>query len=313
MMDDILIIVVSEGGGAGVDARRKMEGFREQRLVVLPEYMQRELARHALTRDLFVSDIGFFPRAEYHYRERPEGADSHIFIYCIEGEGAVELKGRPAAPVTPGRLAVIPAGIPHRYWAAERQPWSIYWFHLKGGHAGEFIRVYGLDQEPFALPRELAQTFVAQVDQALAMIAGRPYSLPIHIHCAQAIRWLLSGMGQALLEAGAGRKPGTRLDPAIRYMKEHIATTVRLPELARHTGISRQHLIHLFKRETGFSPIDYFLRLKMHHAANMLDTTDLTVKEVAAAVGMSDPYYFSRLFKKMIGHPPTDYRKIPKG
>jgi len=313
MMDDILINWESRGSGTDVDARRKMDGFREQRLVVLPEHMQRELAQHALTRDLFVSDIGFFPRAEYHYRERPDGADSHIFIYCIKGEGAVELEGRPAAPVTPGSLAVIPAGVPHRYWAAERHPWSIYWFHLKGGHAGEFIRIYGLSHEPFELPGPLAQTFVALVDQAIAMIAGRPYALPVHIHCAQTMRWLLSGMGQALLEADSGRKPGTRLELAIRYMKEHIATTVRLPELARHTGISRQHLNHLFKRETGFSPIDYFLRLKMHHAANMLDTTDLTVKEVAAAVGMPDPYYFSRLFKKMIGQSPTGYRNIPKG
>jgi AraC-like DNA-binding protein len=292
---------------------RKKDGFPDERLVVLPEYMQRELAGHPLTRHLFISDIGYFPRAGHHYRERPDGADSHIFIYCIDGEGAVETADRPQTPVKPGFLAVIPAGVPHRYWASEKRPWSIYWFHLKGDHAAEFIRLYGFDQGPFEIPRAFAPTFIAHVDQALAMIESRPYSLHLQIHCSQNMRWLLSGLGQSMLEAGSGRKPGTRLEMAIRYMNERIATSVSLAELARHTGVSRQHLIHLFKKETGFSPIDYFLRTKMQHAAGMLDLTDLTVKEVAAAVGISDPYYFSRMFKKMMGLAPSAYRKIPKG
>lgn len=292
---------------------RKKDGFPDERLVVLPEYMQRELTGHPLTRHLFISDIGYFPRAGHHYRERPDGADSHIFIYCIDGEGAVETADRPQAPVRPGFLAVIPAGVPHRYWASEKRPWSIYWFHLKGDHAGEFIRLYRFDQGPFEIPRTFAPTFVAHVDQALAMIESRPYSLHLQIHCSQNMRWLLSGLGQSMLEAGIGRKPGTHLEMAIRYMNERIATSVSLAELARHTGVSRQHLIHLFKKETGFSPINYFLRTKMQHAAGMLDLTDLTVKEVAAAVGMSDPYYFSRMFKKMMGLAPSAYRKIPKG
>lgn len=96
-------------------------------------------------------------------------------------------------------------------------------------------------------------------------------------------------------------------------MNEHIATSIRLPELAQSTGLSKQLLIYLFKKDTGFSPIDYFLRMKMQHAANMLDRTDLTVKEAALTVGMADPYYFSRIFKKLMGHSPTEYRKIPKG
>jgi AraC-like DNA-binding protein len=78
-------------------------------------------------------------------------------------------------------------------------------------------------------------------------------------------------------------------------------------------GLSKQHVIHLFNREAGFSPIDYFLRMKMQRAARMLDLTNLTVKDISGSVGITDPYYFSRLFKKVMGYSPTDYRNIPKG
>ncbi|WP_245946782.1 AraC family transcriptional regulator [Paenibacillus cellulosilyticus] len=291
----------------------KKEGFREQRYFILPEYMQNELAAAELTRQLFVSDIGVFLQAKHHHRARPEGADAHIFIYCVEGEGIVERDGQETVHLRPGNLIVIPAGVPHQYWASDPNPWSIYWFHVKGDHAEQFIRLYELDREPRQLPRSIVSEFIARIDHSLAMMTARPFSIHTHVHISQTIRWLLSSIGHELMHVSQDTRRGAHLDHAIRYMNEHIATSIRLPDLASYTGLSKQHLSHLFNKETGFSPIDYFLRMKMQHAAIMLDLTDLTVKEIAAAIGINDPYYFSRMFKKLIGHSPTEYRKIPKG
>lgn len=215
--------------------------------------------------------------------------------------------------ISPGTLVVIPAGVPHRYWASEGDPWSIYWFHLKGDHAGELCRHYGLESHPIQMPRAFVSEFIARLDQTLAILTDRPYSLSTHIYVSQTLRWLISGLGQEFIRTHQDRKREHHLENAIRYMEEHIAASIRLPDLASYTGISKQHLIYLFNKETGFSPIDYFLRMKMQHAANMLDLTDLTVKEISASIGMEDPYYFSRMFKKLMGQAPTEYRKIPKG
>jgi AraC-like DNA-binding protein len=69
----------------------------------------------------------------------------------------------------------------------------------------------------------------------------------------------------------------------------------------------------LFKEQTGYSPIDYFIRLRMHQACQLLDTSQLSVKRIAAALGYDDPLYFSRVFKGVNDISPTEYRLMRKG
>lgn len=292
---------------------RKPEGFEEEKLFILPDYMQTELSRSELTRDLFVSDIGFFPHARHHYRERPEGSDSHIFIFCSEGEGWIELGQQPAITLTQNHLAVIPAHTPHRYGASAHAPWSIYWFHLQGDHTTAFIQMYGMDTGPLHLPIGAMTEYKDVFDKCYYLLSDKTYSLPIHTHVSQSIRQLISSIG---INAGGTAKDKKReqyLEIAIRYMNDRIEDAIRLPALAKHTGLSRQHLILLFNEETGFPPIEYFLRMKIQKAAQMLSLTALSVKEVAANIGIADPYYFSRLFKKMTGSAPSAFRNVPKG
>ncbi|NOU71967.1 helix-turn-helix domain-containing protein [Paenibacillus sp. LMG 31458] len=296
-----------------MDNTRKPEGFEEEKLFVLPDYMQTELSRSELTRDLFISDIGFFPRARHHYRERPEGSDSHIFIFCSDGEGWIELDQHKTFPLTQNHLAVIPAKTPHRYGASSNAPWSIYWFHLQGDHAAAFIRMYDMDAGPLHLPIGAQTDFKDVFDKCYALLSDKTYSLPIHTHVSQSIRQLISGIGISAGGTAKDKKREQYLELAIRYMSDRLEDSIKLPELAKHTGLSKQHLILLFNEETGFPPIEYFLRMKIQRAAQMLSLTGLTIKEVAASIGITDPYYFSRLFKKMTGSAPSAYRNVPKG
>ncbi|GGG62612.1 AraC family transcriptional regulator [Paenibacillus radicis (ex Gao et al. 2016)] len=295
-----------------MDELRKSEGFEEEKLFVLPAYHIEELSRYELTRGLFVSDIGFFPEAQYHYRERPDGCDAHIFIYCLRGEGWLELNGR-TVPVPEHHLAVIPAGAAHRYGASAARPWSIYWFHLKGEHVADYIQLYGLDSGPLPLPAALYAEWADNFSRCFELLTDKPYSMPVQVHVSQSMGQLLGRIGLGSGGTARDRKKRQDLERAIQYMSERLSDVITLPELAAHTGLSKQHLIFMFNQETGFPPIEYFLRMKMQKAGQLLSLTSLTVKEIAASVGVSDPYYFSRLFKKRMGASPTEYRSAPKG
>lgn len=291
---------------------QKREGFPEEKLFVLPDYLEAELSGFELTRGFYASDIGLFPRARYHYRERPEGCDAHIVIYCAEGSGWVELEGK-TSPLREGQLAVIPAGMPHRYGASAEAPWSIYWFHLKGEQVAAHLQLYGLGGAPVSVPIGLQSRFLESFDRCYGLLADKPYSLPAQVHVSQTLGQLLGAIGLGSGGSARHRKREEDLERAIRYMNERLHSSVALADLAAHTGLSKQHLIYLFKQETGFPPVDYYLRLKMQKAGQLLSLTALSVKEIAAGVGFGDPYYFSRMFKKLMGVSPTEYRSVPKG
>ncbi|WP_135554751.1 AraC family transcriptional regulator [Paenibacillus cymbidii] len=292
---------------------RKPDGFDSQKLFIQPDYMLKELDRSDLTRSLHVGDIGCFPSARYHYRERKDGCDTPIFIYCAEGEGWIVLPGDRTFRVAEGQLAVIPAGVPHRYGASAEDPWTIYWFHLQGDHAGQLISLYGLDAGPAPLPLGTRSRWLEGFEQMYALLTDKTYSVPVQAHAAQIARHMVSTAGLTAGRTAQDKKRERYLEQAIRYMTDRLSDSVTLSGLARHTGVSKQHLIHLFNRETGCPPIEYFLRMKIRRAGQLLDLTDLSIKEISAVVGLSDPYYFSRLFKKVMGCSPTTYRKIPKG
>jgi len=100
-------------------------------------------------------------------------------------------------------------------------------------------------------------------------------------------------------------------DPALQamlYIEEHYAEPITLESLAEILSYSIPQLSVLFKKKTGYSVIDYVIRKRIEYAKTMLTQTDATVKEIAASVGYKDSFYFGRIFKKVVGISPAQYR-----
>ena len=83
--------------------------------------------------------------------------------------------------------------------------------------------------------------------------------------------------------------------------------------MAALASLSRSRYVDLFKQQTGYAPIDYFIRLRMHRACQLLDTTALSIKAVATELGYEDPLYFTRVFRAVVEMAPTAYRRMRKG
>ena len=99
----------------------------------------------------------------------------------------------------------------------------------------------------------------------------------------------------------------------IDFMEKNTDKMLSLRDLTVCSNLSKTQLTAIFKEKTGYSPIDFFIRLKIQKACLNLDFTDMTISEVASNIGYNDQYYFSRLLKKIMGKSPSDYRKINKG
>ena len=96
------------------------------------------------------------------------------------------------------------------------------------------------------------------------------------------------------------------------FLEENYADDISLEELSRNLGISQSYLSRSFKKETGESLIDFLTKIRIDRAAELLKG-EMRTADVAAAVGLPDPKYFSRVFKKVKGISPSDYRESVKG
>jgi AraC-like DNA-binding protein len=106
-----------------------------------------------------------------------------------------------------------------------------------------------------------------------------------------------------------GKKKTTdQVDLSIDFMQKNLKLTLSLEDIARSVNLSASHYSAIFKKKTGFAPVEYFNHLKIQKACQYLQFTDLRVKEIAAELGIEDPYYFSRMFSKLMSVSPNDYR-----
>lgn len=273
----------------------------------LPASMLEKLAVHPLTCDLYPRVFGYYPNARGHRMQRRHH-DDWLLIYCADGAGTLTLD-TPHKPlnVRAGDLILLPPGVPHRYQAAPKRPWTIYWVHFLGAKAALFQQLLGTDARHPVVSVGLLPRLLSEFQGLMApRLAGN--HMPVYIHQALLLQELLGycALHQSQIEKRS--KAPFNLDGLHAYMQQNIRQHLSLQQLADFVGLSPHHFSRRYKHLTGESPVQHFLQLKMQHACFLLEVSGDSVQSVAQELGYEDAYYFSRLFKRIIGLAPDHYR-----
>jgi AraC-like DNA-binding protein len=293
--------------------KAKTQWFPGQIIYFLPASLLDQVGRHPLGIGLHVKCLGWYPKARWHRIERPHGLDECILIFCTRGKGWAEIDGR-RFTIAASEVLLIPANKPHAYGAADDDPWSIHWAHFAGTAAASYASLLPVQEYMLSIPsadaKEIARMFRKSYRLASTGLTERTVLLTSHT-----LRYVL---GLLFFQTGRTLGGGSRaiahdLTKSIEFMRANVARPLTLQELSRHTGLSPTRFSAIFREQTGSSPVDHHIRLRMQAACHYLDTTALRVKEVAAKLGYDDPYYFSRIFQKILGSSPLAYRRSVKG
>lgn len=115
-------------------------------------------------------------------------------------------------------------------------------------------------------------------------------------------------------EASGCRQSPTarRLSVCLDYMRQYLDRPLKISDLSALVGLSESRFYFWFRRVNRDTPLNWFIRLRMKRAGELLAVTSLPVKEIAAQVGYADPLYFSRRFKSVYGVAPRLYRARTK-
>lgn len=287
----------------------KKDGFEGQRAIVLPKsIINKFCVNNPLINRAYITDIGYYPKAKFHLRERPLGAEQNILIYCIEGKGQITIDQKNFA-ILPGDFFVIPNGKPHSYETDLNTPWTIYWCHFKGDQTDEIINQIYIKSNSLKSTVLFNDYRIELFDKLYSNLEkGYSYENISYVNLILP-QFLSSFLFTEKFNFNIEDNIEDIVDQSIHFMQENLSKPISLNELAQNINSSTSHYCAIFKKKTGFPPIEYLNHLKIQKACQYLQFTELRIKEIAFKIGIEDQYYFSRLFTKTMGFSPTQYRE----
>ena len=282
------------------------DGFLGEKQINVPrEIVVNRLSKKKFIDSLFITHIGYFPKAKFHYRERQYGCPDNILIYCVEGKGHYQTATK-SFTLNANQFMILPPGKFHIYQADLQNPWSIYWVHFSG-HKVKQLNEW-MKTEDYEQPTDIEynKKLIDQWFEIYNALASGYSDNNLAFANLSLYRFLTFFLCQPdLVQANLQLN---LIEESISYMRDNIGKILTVEDFAKHLNLSESHFSSLFRNKIRTSPIDYFIKLKIHYACQLLSQTDLRISQIADKIGYDDSFYFSRLFKKINGKSPRAYR-----
>jgi AraC family transcriptional regulator, arabinose operon regulatory protein len=290
-------------------AQFKNEGFKGQQSLVLPESVVEQVKKNNLICEFMITDIGFYPQAEFHYKERRNGASGNIIIYCVDGSGWCEAQGE-RRKIQRHDVCIIPAGVPHKYGADPKKPWTIYWLHIEGDKANQLAgnktyTIQLLNEEP-----ELYLQRIRLFDEIFSRISITSNMRNLEYANMLAWNFLATLFYHDLLIPEITAKGKSLIDCTIDYMRNNLDKNLTLTDFSKQAGLSISQFSNIFKQKTSTSPMSFYMQLKIQKSVQLMENPNKRIKEIAMELGLEDPFYFSRIFTRVMGMSPANFKRI---
>ena len=289
----------------------KKDGFIGQRMTYLPGIVKKRVLKDPRVNDLYITHIGIFPKAQGHLRNRPLGCSQFILLYCVEGEGWVEVDGK-RQKISVNQLFIIEPKKISSYGANPKNPWTNYWIHYTGKNAAIYSPTINrvIDIQPYENSRIEERLLLFE---EMLQNASDYFNFERVVYANICLKQFLTSIKYLDVYRAINREPeNDLLKNVISFMKNNLHKNIRISEIATRFNCSDSNIYKLFKTNLDNAPLDFFIHLKMERACKYLTQTNLKVKEISRKLGYDDPYYFSRIFTKQIGLSPAHFRREEK-
>lgn len=227
--------------------------------------------------------------------------------FVARGKGTVILNGQDYT-LTAGTFLSYGPGISHDITTCVDDPLGKYFITFTGSMALDLLRQHGIG------PGRVGRVFApAEIQELLDELIrnGLKHTYFSASICVKLLEYLLLKIAESLAPWHGVETPAfITYQRCYRYIRTNYARVQTLAQVARECHVDPAYLCRLFRRYAHQTPYQFLTRLKMNLAAERLRNSEALVKQVAAQLGFSDPFHFSRAFKKIFGLSPEDFRRV---
>ncbi|MNJ54958.1 Arabinose operon regulatory protein [compost metagenome] len=233
--------------------------------------------------------------------------DCYIIHYIHKGSGQFRVHER-TYDLTTGHGFLIPPDTLVYYEADAEEPWTYSWFGFRGLHAKSLMQRANLSlyHPIFHCCSRTMENFYDDFALARTEQGG---DVLIQSMIYRLMAELISASPPSVPEARASHPKEVYVRKAIEWIESSYSQKISVMDIARSVGLDRTYLSGLFKAQFGVSLQTFLLEYRMNRAVELLRNPDLTVSDVSRSVGYTDPFLFSKMFKKVTGHSPRASRK----
>ena len=236
---------------------------------------------------------------------------------CLHGALEYEFQNRPPVVLQSGSFLVIPPYLRHRIIGGRTTPsrrFSIFLRPSLPKHSDFNVFTSAEYRNLLAqiLSKRLTQTAIPPArSREMAILAegivsygssGEKIPFAMRTTLLSAISFFASAY-----HTPRSRSEKEIIDEACTWLRAHAAEDVALDDLVTHIGYGRSRFFQLFHRQTGVTPLEWLNRHRIEHAARLLAQGQRPIVSIAQAVGLPNPTYFARLFRRYVGMTPRKY------
>ena len=242
---------------------------------------------------------------------RPKGRLDYQLLYIVSGKGHFYFHGEDRV-VYAGRMVLIqPRQEQHYEYFGEDKP-EVYWVHFTGSDVKNILHSYNIPMDDPIFYSGASSTysylFKEMIHELQDCKTGYEDLLAMYLRQI----FLLVQRTRQEERPTVSTYIQEEMEFARRYFNEHYNEPISIQEYAESRNMSVCYFQRNFKQIVKHTPMQYLLTIRVNNAASLLETTDYSMAEIAAIVGYEDPLYFSRLFRKIKGVSPRDYRNLVK-
>lgn len=231
---------------------------------------------------------------------RKNGRLDYQLLYLVSGQFDVKYDNK-KYHLTQG-FVIYPPNMPQKYVDYENT--QRIWVHFTGINAEKIIEEYHLKPGVYTTGKS------PLVKEMLLQLIVEHTNKPFISSEKGMLLSILSTLGK--LVNNVENISNDKIHEAITFITMHYNTDINIKELANSCNLSQSRFMYLFKEQTGMAPHAYLQTLRIKHSMTLLTSTQLKIVEIGKQCGYEDSLYFSRIFKKLVGISPKEYRKQNK-